>query len=215
MNTGGFAHGLKKEVKKFNGEFFRNKVALPLGREEIGELRQAAGYDWKEVDPSIFGTLLEQALDPNERKKLGAHYTPRAYVERLVIATVIEPLREDWRNVQAAAETKRAGGDVNGAAAEVQAFHDTLCKTRVLDPACGTGNFLYVSLELNEVPRRRGAGSTHRSRRSGSVAWARLAQRRSASVFRNGNQSACGGNRRTGAVDWLSAMAFPHQGRPA
>ncbi len=148
MNTGGFAHALKKEVKRFNGEFFRNKAAMPLGREEIGELRQAAGYNWKEVDPSIFGTLVEQALDPVERKRLGAHYTPRAYVERLVIATVIEPLREDWRNVQATAEAKRASGDLKDAAAEVKAFHDKLCETRVLDPACGTGNFLYVSLEL-------------------------------------------------------------------
>ncbi|WP_458760354.1 class I SAM-dependent DNA methyltransferase [Afipia sp. TerB] len=148
MDRGGFAFALKRDVKKFNGEFFRHKAALPLGREEIGELRQAASYDWKEVDPSIFGTLLEQALDPADRARLGAHYTPRAYVERLVIATVIEPLREDWRNVQAAAETKRASGDLAGAAAEVKAFHDKLCETRVLDPACGTGNFLYVSLEL-------------------------------------------------------------------
>ncbi len=65
-----------------------------------------------------------------------------------MVATVIEPLREDWRNVQATAETRRASGDIRGAAAEVQAFHDKLCETRVLDPACGTGNFLYVSLEL-------------------------------------------------------------------
>lgn len=148
MNSGGWAHALKAEVRKFNGEFFRDKAALPLGREEIGELRRAADYDWREVDPSIFGTLVEQALDPVERKRLGAHYTPRAYVERLVIVTVMEPLREDWRNVQATAEAKRAGGDAEGAAAEVRAFHDKLCATRVLDPACGTGNFLYVSLEL-------------------------------------------------------------------
>jgi hypothetical protein len=147
MNGGGWAHALRQEVKKFNGEFFRNCAALPLGREEIGELRQAASYTWKDVDPSIFGTLLEQALDPEERKRLGAHYTPRAYVERLVVATIIEPLREDWRNVQATAETKRASGDLKGAASEVKAFHDQLCRTHVLDPACGTGNFLYVSLE--------------------------------------------------------------------
>lgn len=148
MDLGAWAHALKTKVKKFNGEFFKNRAALPLGREEIGELRQAASYDWNEVDPSIFGTLLEQALDPQDRKKLGAHYTPRAYVERLVVATIIEPLREDWRNVQATAETLRGAGDLKGAAAAVQAFHDKLCATRVLDPACGTGNFLYVSLEL-------------------------------------------------------------------
>lgn len=148
MDLGTWAHVLKKKVKRFNGEFFKSRVALPLGREEIGELRQAATYNWNEVDPSIFGTLLEQALDPEERKRLGAHYTPRAYVERLVVATIIEPLREDWRNVQATAETKRASGDLKSAAAEVQAFHEKLCETRVLDPACGTGNFLYISLEL-------------------------------------------------------------------
>jgi hypothetical protein len=148
MDLGTWAHVLKTKVKKFNGEFFRNRAALPLGREEISELRQVASYTWKEVDPSIFGTLVEQALDPNERDRLGAHYTPRAYVERLVVATIIEPLRQDWRNVQATAETKRASGDLKGAATEVRAFHDQLCETRVLDPACGTGNFLYVSLEL-------------------------------------------------------------------
>lgn len=66
MNTGGWAHALRQEVKRFNGEFFKSCAALPLGREEIGELRQAATYSWKEVDPSIFGTLLEQALDPED-----------------------------------------------------------------------------------------------------------------------------------------------------
>jgi hypothetical protein len=148
MDLGTWAHALRTKVRKFNGEFFKDRTALPLGREEIGELRQAASYDWKEVDPSIFGTLLEQALDSEERTRLGAHYTPRAYVERLVVATIIEPLREDWRNVQATAEIKRASGDLRGASAEVKAFHEKLCETRVLDPACGTGNFLYVSLEL-------------------------------------------------------------------
>jgi hypothetical protein len=148
MNEGVFAASIRTKVLKFNGNLFAEAKVLPLGREEIGELAEAANKDWHEVEPAIFGTLLEQALDPAERRRLGAHYTPRAYVERLVVATIIEPLREDWRNVQAAAETKRAAGDEKGAAAEVQAFHDKLCETRVLDPACGTGNFLYVSMEL-------------------------------------------------------------------
>ena len=148
MNDGEFAASIRAKVLKFNGNLFAEAKVLPLGREEIGELYEAAQKDWHEVEPAIFGTLLEQALDPADRKRLGAHYTPRAYVERLVIATIIEPLREDWRNVQAAAETKRAAGDNNGAADAVKAFHDRLCATRVLDPACGTGNFLYVSMEL-------------------------------------------------------------------
>ena len=148
MNDGEFAASIRAKVLKFNGNLFAEAKVLPLGREEIGELYEAAQKDWHEVEPAIFGTLLEQALDPADRKRLGAHYTPRAYVERLVIATIIEPLREDWRNVQAAAETKRAAVDNNGAADAVKAFHDRLCATRVLDPACGTGNFLYVSMEL-------------------------------------------------------------------
>jgi hypothetical protein len=148
MDTGGFSYALERDVKKFNGYLFKDRTALPLPREEIGELYEAAKADWKQVEPAIFGTLLEQALNPAERRKLGAHYTPRAYVERLVIATVLEPLKADWTNVQGAAENLRAGGDHKGAAAIIQAFHNKLCETKILDPACGTGNFLYVSLEL-------------------------------------------------------------------
>jgi hypothetical protein len=148
MNDGLFAASIRHKVLKFNGNLFVDAKVLPLGREEIGELAEAANKIWEDVEPAIFGTLLEQALDPEERRRLGAHYTPRAYVERLVVATIIEPLREDWRNVQGTAETLRAAGDMKGAAAAVKAFHDKLCETRVLDPACGTGNFLYVSMEL-------------------------------------------------------------------
>ena len=148
MNDGEFAASIRTKVLRFNGNLFAYAKVLPVGREEIGELYEAAQKDWHEVEPAIFGTLLEQALDPSERRRLGAHYTPRAYVERLVVATIIEPLREDWRNVQVTAETKRAAGDNDGAADAVKMFHDKLCETRVLDPACGTGNFLYVSMEL-------------------------------------------------------------------
>ncbi len=98
-------------MKQFNGEFFRNRAALPLGREEIGELRRPPATIGARSIPAIFGTLLEQALDPEERQRLGAHYTPRAYVERLVVATIIEPLREDWRNVQATARNQARRGD--------------------------------------------------------------------------------------------------------
>ena len=135
-------------MPRFNGEFFKDRTVLPLGREEIGELRQAASHSWREVDPSIFGTLLEQALDPIERRRLGAHYTPRPYVERLVVATVIEPLREDWETALSTAERQKFERRGRDAIATVAAFHAMLCETRVLDPACGTGNFLYVSLEL-------------------------------------------------------------------
>ena len=148
MNTGAFAHAIDTQVKRFNGEFFRSHRALQLGREEIGELRAAAECDWRDVDPSIFGALLEQALDTEERRKLGAHYTPRAYVERLVVATIVEPLREEWANVLSTVERQKSEKRDKDAIATVATFHEKLCVTRVLDPAVGTGNFLYVSLEL-------------------------------------------------------------------
>ena len=147
MDKGEFAYAIEAKVKRFNGEFFKRRTVLPLGREEIGELRQAAAHDWKDVDPSIFGNLLERALDPGERRRLGAHYTPRPYVERLVIATVIEPLRADWDAARGTAERQRYEGRVSEAIATVAGFHAALCATRVLDPACGTGNFLSVALE--------------------------------------------------------------------
>jgi len=148
MDTGGFSYALERDVKKFNGYLFKDQTVLALPREEIGELFQAAKADWKQVEPAIFGTLLEQALNPAERRKLGAHYTPRVYVERLVLATVMEPLKAEWANAQGAAEAKRSDGNVKGAIAEVSAFHEKLCEILILGPACGTGNFLYVSLEL-------------------------------------------------------------------
>ena len=148
MDEGSFTATIREKVKKFNGEFFKNRRALALAKEEIGELLAAANHDWKDVEPAIFGTFLEQALDPADRRKLGAHYTPRAYVERLVIATVIDPLRAEWDNARSTADRQKAEGKAEAAIKTVAAFHEKLCETRVLDPACGTGNFLYVSLEL-------------------------------------------------------------------
>ena len=148
MDVGDFTATIREKVKRFNGEFFKNRRALKLAKEEIGELLAAANHDWKDVEPAIFGTFLEQALDPADRRKLGAHYTPRAYVERLVIATVIDPLRAEWDAARSTADRQKSEGKAEAAIRTVRAFHDKLCETRVLDPACGTGNFLYVSLEL-------------------------------------------------------------------
>lgn len=143
-----FSSALRANVRHFNGGLFRDARAFPLGPREIGELLEAAKAVWTEVDPAIFGALLEQALDPAERRRLGAHYTPRAYVQRLVEATVMEPLRADWQAALTRAEAAKHAGDEKRAVAAVRDFHRRLCATRVLDPACGTGNFLYVALEL-------------------------------------------------------------------
>ncbi|MEI8372528.1 MAG: DNA methyltransferase [Planctomycetota bacterium] len=147
MNTGGFSPILRKRLLRFNGGLFAESDALPLTKPMLELLHEAAGADWTDVEPAIFGTLLERALSTTERHKLGAHYTPRAYVERLVLPTVIEPLREDWQAAYAAAVTAAKQGDLAAAQETVRAFHEQLCKTRVLDPACGSGNFLYVTLE--------------------------------------------------------------------
>ena len=97
-----FSVALKAKVLHFNGGLFQNSTALPLDADQLQLLIESAAADWRDVEPAIFGTLLERALDPRERHKLGAHYTPRAYVERLVFPTVIDPLREEWDGVKAA-----------------------------------------------------------------------------------------------------------------
>ena len=148
MDKGGYAPHLNAVVKRFNGSLFRNRKAIPLEPDEIQELRIAAGRDWRDVEPAIFGALLERALDKRKRAELGAHYTPRAYVERLVVPAIVEPLRADWEAALAEAHALDEAGDRGAALRRVKDFHHKLCTTRVLDPACGTGNFLYVSLEL-------------------------------------------------------------------
>jgi len=132
---------------RFNGGLFEDAEALPIGEEQLALLIEASKADWRDVEPAIFGTLLERALDPQERHHLGAHYTPREYVERLVLPAVIEPLRAEWEAVLAAAVTLDAQGDKPGAIAQVKLFHRKLCQIKILDPACGSGNFLYVTFE--------------------------------------------------------------------
>jgi len=161
MDRGGFSPALAKNVLRFNGKLFKHPTAdayaLPLKPSQIDGLIAAARSSWEEVEPSIFGTLLERALDPSERHALGAHYTPRAYVERLVLPTVVEPLRAEWADTQAAAlllaneanalEGRPRDVKLREARAVLRRFHHRLCTVKVLDPACGSGNFLYVTLE--------------------------------------------------------------------
>lgn len=147
MAEGSFSPTLRQKLLRFNGGLFESAEALPITDDELELLIEASRADWRDVEPAIFGTMLEQALDPVERHKLGAHYTPRAYVERLVLPAVIEPLREEWAAAQAAAVTLAKAGKLDESVAEVKRFHHHLCNVRVLDPACGTGNFLYVTLE--------------------------------------------------------------------
>ena len=147
MKEGGFSPVLRAKLLRFNGGLFEAAEALPLSEEQLEMLILAGKADWRDVEPAIFGTLLERALDPTERHHLGAHYTPRDYVERLVLPTVVEPLRADWEAVLAAAVTLAGQGKADEAVAQLKDFHRRLCNLRILDPACGSGNFLYVTFE--------------------------------------------------------------------
>ena len=155
MNTGGtfgFDH-----ILRFNGSFFEDATAFALPKEQLEVLYAAAAKDWSQVEPAIFGTLVERALEKKERSRLGAHYTPRSYVERLVRPVVMEPLRQEWDEIEL--EIKRLLEPEEGkeeptanqrkkAEQEIRGFLDKLREIKILDPACGTGNFLYVSLDL-------------------------------------------------------------------
>ncbi|GAB3308824.1 class I SAM-dependent DNA methyltransferase [Hymenobacter sp. BT175] len=151
MDTGGFSGDLRARLRRFNGQLFHEATTLPLTEPQIHLLLRAAAADWTEVEPAIFGTLLERALDPKERHSLGAHYTPRRYVERLVLPTVLEPLRREWAAAQAASarrldETAGPAGE-RAARQDLLRFLTRLTTVKILDPACGSGNFLYVTLE--------------------------------------------------------------------
>ena len=158
MDTGGLFGA--EILKRFNGHFFQSVEALPLDAADAALLLEAATADWSGVEPTIFGTLLVRALDPVERHRLGAEYTPRAYIERLIEPTVLEPIRERWTAVQAEviqleqaaagkARPKKADAKsdpLRPARERLSAFHEWLCGLRFLDPACGSGNFLYVTM---------------------------------------------------------------------
>ena len=155
MNTGGEFNF--DEIPQFNGSFFAHATAFDLPKEQLEVLYEAANKDWTEVEPAIFGTLLERALDSKERKSLGAHYTPRSYVERLVRPVVIEPLRSEWLLVESEVnrfltlketQQKPTKTQIEKAEHEIRGFLEKLQQIRILDPACGSGNFLYVTLDL-------------------------------------------------------------------
>ena len=136
------------KLLRFNGGLFRDRSALKLTKDELLVLQLATICDWAQVEPAIFGTLLERALDPKERHALGAHFTPRAYVERLVRPTVEEPLRDEWLAVRAEVRKLVERDEAKKAAKKLEDFLHYLSTVRVLDPACGTGNFLYVTLDV-------------------------------------------------------------------
>jgi len=152
-------------IRHFNGDLFGEVEVLELLPVEIEQIGRAADLDWGKIDPSIFGTFFERGLDPDKRSQLGAHYTSRVDIETLVDPVVMQPLREEWDAVREQAQSildaangslsapKKRGSKPKNKTPIRQVedlLHDFLMRVasvRVLDPACGSGNFLYVTLQ--------------------------------------------------------------------
>lgn len=118
-------------VPYFNGGLFTDAVTLPLGPAQLTALTKASEANWSYVDPHIFGSVFQGIMDDAERHKSGAHYTAHDDIMRVVGPTIVEP----WRQPIREASTLTALLEVR----------EALRKFRVLDPACGSGNFLYVA----------------------------------------------------------------------
>ena len=164
MATGGLV-GFEA-VAWFNGGLFDDDAALPLAKSEIETTLEAAALDWSEIDPSILGTLFERGLDPDKRSQLGAHYTDRDKIMRIVEPVVVRPWLAEWEaeKTEIAGRLERANAAKSQAARTQQrgqaerrlrAFLERLREFTVLDPACGSGNFLYLALHaLKDLEHR-------------------------------------------------------------
>ena len=145
---GRYVPDFDSHVPHVGGGLFRRSHVFKLDDASMAALSEAAACSWADVEPAIFGMLLEAALNSDERRRLGAHYTPRVHVERVVQMTVMEPLRLDWSDALSRIDRLQEDGDIAGAVQRARDFHRYLRQIRVLDPACGTGNFLYVAMEM-------------------------------------------------------------------
>ena len=164
MATGGLV-GFEA-VAWFNGGLFDDDAALPLAKSEIETTLEAAALDWSEIDPSILGTLFERGLDPDKRSQLGAHYTDRDKIMRIVEPVVVRPWLAEWEAEKAeiSGRLERAGAARSQAARtqhrqqaerRLRTFLERLSEFTVLDPACGSGNFLYLALHaLKDLEHR-------------------------------------------------------------
>lgn len=123
--------GRYRDVEYFNGGLFKDVDPIALTKTELKDLREAGNRQWAKVNPAIFGTLFQTSMGDVEQHTLGAHYTYEADIQRVVYPTLVKPFRDRI----AAATT----------ATELLAIGKEIMQLRVLDPACGSGNFLYVA----------------------------------------------------------------------
>jgi hypothetical protein len=164
MSKSGGSFGAER-IDWFNGGLFDSDEVLALETDEIDLLRWVGRLDWSQIEPAIFGTLFERGLDPSKRSQLGAHYTDRESIERVVEPVVIAPLKREFEAMKGRVEalltkgstattTKGAIKTQSKPVKEFQGLLERLRGVRVLDPACGSGNFLYVALRsLKDLER--------------------------------------------------------------
>ena len=137
------------KIRHFNGHLFEEATVFELTEEEIGKLAVAGEADWQFIQPSIMGNLFERGLDPDHRAQLGAHYTSEEDIKTLVEPVLMAPLRREWSTIKGELASSFVRGEGKASdRAKLSSFHDQLAGITVLDPACGSGNFLYVSLQL-------------------------------------------------------------------
>ena len=163
MSGGG--HFGAHRIDWFNGGLFTGDDVLEFTGHELRTVAEASDLDWSRVEPAILGTLFERGLDPDKRAQLGAHYTDREKILMVVEPVVMQPLRREFEDMQARIEELAEGRQFapltlagrrraslpkweREAEAVHNAFLERLRAVRVLDPACGSGNFLYVTLGL-------------------------------------------------------------------
>ena len=133
-------------IAYFNGDLFSNTNTVELSGAALERLGEATSKNWRNIEPSIFGTLFERALDASKRAHLGAHYTSADDIMLVVEPVVMAPLRREWGEAQREVGNLLIEDDADSALVRLEAFRQRLFQVEVLDPACGSGNFLYLAL---------------------------------------------------------------------
>ena len=156
------------DIPWFNGGLFKQINVPALETADVVSLLEAARMDWSQIEPAILGTLFERGLNPDMRSQLGAHYTDPATIMKIIRPVVEQPLLAEWAIVKAKIAALAPKMALVGSAKKnkpnnemlegYQLFWDFLARLRsfkVLDPACGSGNFLYLALKtLKDIEHR-------------------------------------------------------------
>jgi type II restriction/modification system DNA methylase subunit YeeA len=139
----------------FNGGLFDDDFVPELVSQNVRELLAACNKNWAGIDPSIFGTLFERIIDESKREQLGLHYTSKDDILLVIEPVLMAPLRTKWRKIQVEARSQIESGTPLAAYLLLKKFSDELVTLKILDPACGSGNFLYVALrELLDLQKQ-------------------------------------------------------------